>query len=144
MLTIRLINNEEIDDALVLVFKVFMDYDSKFYTPEGIEEFYKSINDKEYVNALSIYGAFLDDELVGVIATRNNGNHIAMFFVDGNHHKQGIGKQLFKAVQKDKMTVNSSPYAVDIYQKLGFKPTDTEQIVNGLRFTPMQLQKIKG
>ena len=37
------------------------------------------------------------------------------------------------------MTVNSSPYAVPIYHKLGFKDTGSEQVVNGLRFTPMEL-----
>ena len=35
-------------------------------------------------------------------------------------------------------TVNSSPYAVEIYRHLGFVPTDDEQSVDGLRFTPMQ------
>ena len=34
--------------------------------------------------------------------------------------------------------VNSSPYAVEIYRHLGFVPTDDEQSVDGLRFTPMQ------
>ena len=38
------------------------------------------------------------------------------------------------------MTVNSSPYAVGIYRKLGFKAVDDEQSVNGLRFTPMTLE----
>ena len=54
----------------------------------------------------------------------------------------GIGKALFNAVKNecpsDKITVNSSPYAVPIYHKLGFTDTDTEQVVNGLRFTPME------
>ncbi|WP_460645598.1 GNAT family N-acetyltransferase [Lacrimispora brassicae] len=36
------------------------------------------------------------------------------------------------------MTVNSSPYAVEIYHKLGFVDTDTEQLVNGIRFIPME------
>ena len=30
------------------------------------------------------------------------------------------------------------PYAVEIYRHLGFVPTDDEQSVDGLRFTPMQ------
>ena len=40
------------------------------------------------------------------------------------------------------MTVNSSPYAVPVYHKLGFKDTGSEQMVNGLRFTPMELNTI--
>jgi len=36
------------------------------------------------------------------------------------------------------MTVNSSLYAVEIYRRLGFVDTNTEQIVNGIRFIPMK------
>lgn len=90
------------------------------------------------------HGAFVQEELVGIIATRNEGTHIALFFVEGKYHRQGIGKRLCQTVQSvnnsNKMTVNSSPYAVPIYHKLGFKDTDTEQVVNGLRFTPMGLK----
>ena len=90
-----------------------------------------------------MYGAFKGDKLVGVIASRSEGTHVALFFVDGIFHRQGIGTKLFQTVRKDchsvKMTVNSSPYAVPIYHKLGFVDVDKEQVVNGLRFTPMEL-----
>ena len=90
-----------------------------------------------------MYGAFKEDQLVGVIATRSEGTHVALFFVDGNFHRQGIGKQLLQTIRKDchsgKMTVYSSPYAVLVYHKLGFVDVDKEQVVNGLRFTPMEL-----
>ena len=33
--------------------------------------------------------------------------------------------------------VNSSPYAVDVYHKLGFTDTDKEQMTNGIIYTPM-------
>lgn len=138
-LLIKQLNNNEIENALSLAWKVFMEYEAPDYTQEGIDEFYKSIHDEKFLSMLSLYGAFSDDELIGVIATRSNGKHIALFFVDGKYHRQGIGKQLLKAVQTSKMTVNSSPYAVSIYRKLGFESTDTERVVNGLRFTPMRL-----
>ena len=38
----------------------------------------------------------------------------------------------------ERVTVHSSPYAVEIYSRMGFEPTDTEQTVNGLRFIPME------
>ena len=134
------LDKKEIKDALDLIWQVFLEYEAPDYTQEGIDEFYKSIHDENYLSMLSVYGAFSDEELVGVIATRNNGKHIALFFVDEKYHHQGIGKQLFQMIRTDKMTVNSSPYAVAIYRKLGFKAVNTEQIVNGLRFTPMELQ----
>ena len=36
------------------------------------------------------------------------------------------------------ITVNSSPYAVPVYRKLGFVETDTEQLADGMRYTPMK------
>ena len=35
-------------------------------------------------------------------------------------------------------TVDSSPYAHEVYKHLGFIDIDTEQCVNGLRFYPMR------
>lgn len=140
MLNVSIKRLDETQSALQLVWEVFQEFESPDYTQEGINEFYKTIHDENYISMLTMYGAFLNGELVGVIATRNNGRHIALFFVDGKYHRQGIGKQLFEAVRTDKMTVNSSPYAVGIYRKLGFKAVDEEQSVNGLRFTPMTLE----
>ena len=37
-----------------------------------------------------------------------------------------------------RMTANSSPYAVEIYQKLGFHALSEEQKRDGIRFTPMK------
>lgn len=138
-LSIKRLHKAEIEAALNLVWNVFQEYEAPDYTQEGIDEFYKSIHDENYLSKLSIYGAFSKEELIGVIATRNCGTHIALFFVDGNYHRQGVGRKLFQAVRTDKMTVNSSPYAVAIYQRLGFEAANAEQVVNGLRFTPMEL-----
>lgn len=83
--------------------------------------------------------------MAGIIATRNNGNHIALFFVNSKYHRQGIGRKLFEVVVQnstgEKITVNSSPYAVKVYKKLGFVPDSEEQIVDGIRFTPMTYMK---
>ncbi len=139
---IREIRQEETEKSLRLVWKVFQEYEAPDYTQKGIEEFYKSIHDENYLSKLCWYGAFVGEDLIGIIATRNEGTHIALFFVDGKYHRQGIGKRLFQTAKtkccSDKMTVNSSVYAVPIYHKLGFTDTDTEQVVNGLRFTPME------
>ncbi len=93
------------------------------------------------MSALTIYGAFDHNKLIGVIATRNEGNHIALFFVDGKHQQKGIGRKLFNTIieccNSNEITVNSSPYAKEIYHHLGFKDTDVEQAVTGIRFIPM-------
>lgn len=143
-ITIREVNQEEVTNVLPFVWSVFQEFEAPDYTKEGMEEFYKSIHDESYLAKHCIYGAFMNGKLVGVIATRNEGAHIAMFFVDGVYHRQGIGRALFQTVRNrchsDKMTVNSSPYAIPVYHKLGFCDTDTEQVVNGLRFTPMEVR----
>lgn len=69
----------------------------------------------------------MNNSLVGVIATRINGNHIALFFVKGKYHRQGIGRRLLDRVVENCtsniITVNSSPCAVKIYRHLGFAET---------------------
>lgn len=129
-------------EALKLVLDVFMQYEAPDYIQEGIEAFKSFIGDEDSINGLEMYGAYENDIVVGVIATRNNGTHISLFFVDGRYHKQGIGRKLFEKTlsrcTSDTMTVNSSPYAVKVYCKLGFTETNSEQLVDGIRFTPMK------
>lgn len=141
---IRELEKEELHQALELVWKVFQEFEAPDYSKEGVDEFYKSIHDTEYLAMLRMYGAFQGEKLLGVIASRSAGTHIALFFVDGRYHKQGIGRQLFQALLSDNhtktMTVNSSPYAIPVYHKFGFVDTDKEQEVRGVRFTPMQLK----
>ncbi|MPN64058.1 hypothetical protein SDC9_211829 [bioreactor metagenome] len=96
-------------------------------------------------NELYIWGCFDGEKVVGVIAARPP-CHIALLFVDKAYHRQGIARCLFNTLkdhfeadsQHAEITVNSSPYAVEVYHRLGFVDTDTEQIVNGLRFIPMR------
>ncbi|MBQ3842674.1 MAG: GNAT family N-acetyltransferase [Ruminiclostridium sp.] len=144
-ITVRELERDELKPALDLVWKVFLEYEAPDYSREGVEEFYKSIHDEKFLSKLTVYGAFTteDNELVGVTATRSEGTHIALFFVDGKYHRHGIGRMMFETAKErcptKKMTVNSSPYALPIYRKLGFKDTALEQVINGLRFTPMEL-----
>ena len=61
-----------------------------------------------------------DQKLVGIIATRNEGSHVALFFVEGKYHGKGIGRSLWNAVLKENMsemiTVHSSLFALTIYE----------------------------
>lgn len=138
---VKRLKSNETETALDLVMKVFMEYESPDYSEEGVEEFNKTMQDEEYLSKLCMYGAYASERLIGVIATRSEGTHIALFFVDSDFQGKGVGRSLFQTVLADndsnRITVNSSPYAVPIYKKLGFTETDSEQAVNGLRFTPM-------
>ena len=138
---IRELISSEFDTALQLAWKVFQEYESPDYSEEGVQAFFNSIHDKDYLKMLRIYGAFENKNMVGILATRSSGSHVALFFVDGMHHRKGIGRQLFEKACSDNtsgtMTVNSSPYAVEVYHHLGFIDTGTEQVTNGIRYTPM-------
>ena len=139
---IREIKNTEMKEALSLIWKVFLEFESKDYTEEGINEFKRTIDNNDWVNDRDFYGAFDNNKLLGVIATKDK-SHISLFFVDGKYHGQGIGRSLYEKVKslndKDYFTVNSSLYAHEIYKHIGFIDLDKEQCVHGLRFYPMKI-----
>ena len=138
---VRRLNEDEIPAALELSWEVFSQFEAPEYSEEGIREFRKSLDDEDRTRTLTFYGAFYGDRLVGTLCMRKP-QHIGGFFVKEDYHRKGIGRSLFETMRKDydrqEFTVNSSPYAVEIYRHLGFQETDTEQTVNGIRFTPMK------
>ena len=141
-MNIQRIANRHLEDVTKLVTKVFMEFEAPDYTDEWIKTFFDTaLHNQEFMDQLDIWGAYINKKLTGIIATRNNGSHIALFFVDGEYHRQGIGRRLFEAALKNsssnELTVNASPYAMEIYHHLGFKDTKTEQTVMGIRFIPM-------
>ncbi|MDO5389735.1 MAG: GNAT family N-acetyltransferase [Eubacteriales bacterium] len=137
---IRRLSSEDIPQALELCWRVFLEFEAPEYSPEGIAAFRASLDDKERTRMLNFYGAFDGDKLVGVLCMREP-QHIADFFVDAAYHRRGIGRKLFDSMRQDyakqEFTVHSSPYAVEFYRHLGFEPTDSEQVTDGLRYTPM-------
>jgi len=139
---IRILNENEIPAALDLAWKVFYEYESYDYAPEGTEEFRKCLNDDAYLSGIRYYGAFDEEKPVGILGIRHEKHHICFFFVDGEYHRCGIGRKLFLRMKEDypkqTITLNSSPYGLPFYHALGFTATDEEQTVHGIRFTPMK------
>ena len=139
---IRALTREELFSSLDLVWKVFCDYEAVNYPEDGKMAFYNAIHSEEFLNMLSAYGAFEDNAMTGIIALRNEGSHVALFFVDGCHQGRGIGKKLWETVLNEStsniITVNSSIYAKDIYTKLGFRQKEDVQEKDGIRFIPME------
>ncbi len=139
---IKKIDRNQRDTAIQLVSTVFMQFEAPDYSAEGVETFKRTaIYNNDFLDSLNMYGAYDSETLLGVIATRNKGNHIALFFVDGKHHRQGIGKKLFQIVLENstgkEITVNSSPYAVEVYHRLGFVDIAPEETTNEIRYIPM-------
>jgi ribosomal protein S18 acetylase RimI-like enzyme len=135
---------ENIRRLILSVFDTFVGID---YSQQGKETFYKFIDSEDIIKRVSANSRILlaenEIEIVGMIEPRDN-NHISLSFVDSRYHNQGIGKILLNtkiATVKDKtefIEVNSSPYAVSIYEKLGFQKTDEPKEIDGILFIPMK------
>ena len=74
---------------------------------------------------LLLIGAFIDGEVIGVIGSKEN--YINFFFVKKEYQNKKIGKQLMYSMIKnlkrkysDRLEVDSSNYAFDIYKHFGF------------------------
>ncbi|MCX6653928.1 MAG: GNAT family N-acetyltransferase [Candidatus Bathyarchaeota archaeon] len=138
------------------VYRMIVDCFNEFIAPEysddGVTEFEKYVEPNRIQKRLTecnfIIVALKHERIIGVIEVRSN-NHIALLFVKKEHQHRGIAKKLLElAVSKCKqrksdvsvIEVNSSPFAVPFYEKLGFMKVKSEQLVNGIRFTPMTLK----
>ncbi len=140
--TVRCLPAEDTPAALLLVWKVFTEYEAPDYEPEGTEEFRKCLNDDKYLAGIRYYGAFDEKKLVGILGIRDERHHICFFFVEGDYQRRGIGTKLFHRMMEDypgkTISLNSSPFGLAFYRALGFRTVDSEQTVNGIRFTPME------
>ena len=143
MIKIRQLLNNEKDKAVLFAKKVYIECKDESYSEQGIETFCNFVNNKKITKSFKVYGAFEDNVLKGLIATDRRKRHINLFFVDKSSQAKGIGKKLMSIVIDDNensfITVNSSRYAVPIYEKLGFIKTEEEKEQDGLKFTPMKL-----
>lgn len=143
-------DEENIRAALALVRDVFWEFEAGEYSPEGVAEFceyieYDNIYAAMQANRFVMWGCWMDRRLVGILAVRPP-HHITLWFVEGSYQGRGIGRALmqeatafFSVIGSTQVSVHSSPYAVPIYQSLGFAATGPEVTENGIRYTPMQL-----
>ncbi len=142
MTKIKKMSKEELNNTVPFIWKVFYEYEAENYPEAEEKAFWDVINDKSFLNELVAYGAYIEDRLVGVIATRNRGAHIALFFVDGEYQRRGIGRALFNTILKENnasiVTVNSSIFALPIYKKLGFIQSDEMHMKDGIKYIPME------
>ena len=142
---VKKIDDTQITNAIDLIWQTFLQFEAPDYSEEGVKSFQDFIENKEIIKTLEFWGAYDEEELKGVIATNENRKHICCFFVKAQYQRQGIGRKLWDFLRENSssktITVNSSPYAVPVYHKLGFVDTDTEQLSDGMRYTPMQFIK---
>ena len=119
------------------------------YSPEGVE-FFQSITNADECSRRLCEGnpAWIkrgeDGGADGYIEIRD-GHHVTRFFVAPDRIGIGIGKALHaiaeahcRTVGEGKMTVYSSPFAVGVYERLGYVRTGEDLVINGMRTIPME------
>lgn len=140
---IRLLQPSQYETAQMLMLSVFDACVAPDYAPEGVAAFHEFI--EQETAALELVGAFVNEVLVGVLATMNARGHITCFFVRGDHQRQGVGRALWQWLLAHSaqpcITVNASPGAVSAYARFGFVATGPEQVADGMRFTPMVAER---
>lgn len=151
-IVIRPLRVNEWDEAMQLAWDTFILFEAPEYSKEGIQSFKNFVRDpilkKLFIEGkYKAIGAFYNGIIVGIIGVRNE-THISLLFVDSEYHRRGIARKLmfstfeqtYKEYGKREMTVNSSPYAVGFYHKIGFTDTNVEQLTDGIRYTPMSIK----
>lgn len=140
-----------------LIQKSFHRFIAHDYKPEGLETFLEETS-AEWLARRMREGQLLmvaeggkdsgETVIVGVIVLRR-GNHVSLFFVGKGWHGKGVGRLLLKeAIQRvrkshpevQSITVNSSPYGIGFYEKMGFCRSGPQQYLKGMLVNPMVLQ----
>lgn len=147
---IRQATPDDVRPAFELALCVFNEFEAPTYEPIAIDKFKSDcIENQNYINNyLSgnhlMYVALENEKIIGMINERGNGR-ISMLFVDGEYQRQGIAKSLMERMVCElklrginKITLQSSPYAVPFYKNFGFIQTSVEQKLNGFIITPME------
>ena len=134
-----------------LALRVFGQFVAPQFSSEGRREF-QSYADPHLLRLRSRWNHLVllavdDDAIAGMIEVRDDG-HVTLFFVEGEHQGEGIGGELLRRSLSisemrnpnlSRVTVNSSPNAVAIYERLGFRKAGAERDGDHIRSVPMVL-----
>lgn len=149
MYEIRKITSSEVGEALSLALEVFMQFEAPDYKPEGVETFKRDIiENDEFIakcrnGACPIYAAFDNGKIIGLIGMHESRTHINLVFTKKEYNRKGVAAAIFKYLLRDnpelsEITLNSSPYGLPFYLKLGFVSQSEELEQDGIRYTPMK------
>ena len=135
-----------------LVWRTFDAFVAPDYTLEGVEAFWQYVQPEALRQRLQSrhFGLIcrVNEQLVGVIEVRDY-QQITLLFVAKEWQRRGIARELLRrAVQtcrarrpmQTEVKVHSSPYAVPIFKRLGFRPLGPRQSEKGMVYVPMALK----
>lgn len=150
---IRRIRSSEVEEALALADEVFMEFEAPDYGQEGVDSFRRDVvENARFIERcrqgeIPIYAAFDGSRMMGLMGMRAGKAHICLAFVRKEYQRQGVGTAIFRYLLADilkkdpslqEVTLNSSPYGLPFYRRIGFVPQSEEQTLDGIRFTPMK------
>lgn len=146
---IRPAKKSDADATVALVLRSFDAFIAPDYPDEGAAHFYANVTTEALTAAIDdgniVRVATVDGKLAGVVQVRDE-THITWLYVDEAYHGRGIGRKLVVSAAEEvrkrtpaakEITLNSSPFAVPIYVRMGFEVSGPEQTKDGMRFTPM-------
>lgn len=137
------------DGVYALVTASFNRYVREDCTPEGGEEFFRAAREMIFNRPRNHFIIIAESgtAVAGMIDVRDS-FHISLLFVDPAWMGRGIARELLdRAVRRIReqapdirtLEVNSSLYAVPVYEKLGFTRNRPAQEINGIRFVEMNM-----
>ena len=146
-LTIRDMASGEEPLVFELVMRGFDEVVRADCTEEGVAEFSRAVHSfiVERQPGHHVTVAERDGRPLGMIDIRD-GWHVSLFFVESGDRGRGVGRALLEtalrrpasgAAGPAEIAVNSSLWAVPIYERLGFTATGPVSEVKGIRFVPM-------
>lgn len=147
---IRWAHENEWYPAMQMIWKTFLKYEGKDYTPEGIKSFFDFITDSELYSAFlkgeyQMMVALADGRVIGAGSIRSR-NQLSLLFVDEDYHHMGVGSAILEKLcdylrteaGERFMFLQAAPYAVNFYRKQGFRQLKPEAEYSGIRVTAME------
>lgn len=123
---------------------------TKAFSPAGREALLASLTTEKIAERLEsdyrYHVAESQGEIIGVVGIRDN-KHLYHLFVAQSHQRQGLARKLWEtamalclqAGNTGEFTVNSSHYAVPVYEKFGFVVQSGPIEKAGIVSIPMKL-----
>ncbi|PIN90460.1 hypothetical protein COU57_03385 [Candidatus Pacearchaeota archaeon CG10_big_fil_rev_8_21_14_0_10_32_14] len=125
------------------IIKIFKEFNGKHLTKESVKFFVETYNkeniEKKWLKNFVIISE-INDKIIGVGRAKKDG-WITHCYVDKRFMRKGIGSviinNLENSIKKNKIFLNSSPYALKFYRKLGYKRCGNKKLYNGIPLYPM-------
>lgn len=153
--SVRAAYRNEWQEAIALAWRTFLKFEAPDYPQQGITSFREFITDTTLyrmfvIGNYQMFVATTDNKIIGMLTLRSI-NHISLLFVDELYHNKGVARELIRKAceflkqevgNMNTITVNSSPYAVGFYHKVGFCNIGEETMKDGIIYTPMKKEII--